>query len=225
MHLIPMYNRVFMKKILLLLAGTIAFIVVASAGWYAWKLHLGKNTSRKASTALPASKALVRKLTTRAASLQNYAVANGYDTTTCFLIDMSIESGRNRFFVYNMSREEMMETGLVTHGRCNQSWLSGRKYGNEPGCGCSSLGKYKIGQSYNGKFGLAYKLHGLDKSNSNAFRRFVVLHSHSCVPGAEVDPYPICQSDGCPTVSPVFLKALATRIDQSSKPLLLWIFE
>jgi hypothetical protein len=35
----------------------------------------------------------------------------------------------------------------------------------------------------------------------------------------------ICQSDGCPTVSPNFLKELKPIIDKSSKPVLLWIFE
>ena len=118
-----------------------------------------------------------------------------------------------------------MNAGLVTHGRCNKSWLNGRQYGNEVGCGCTSLGKYKVGVSYKGKFGLAYKLHGLDSTNNNAFRRYVVLHSHECVPEQEVDPAPICQSDGCPTVSLSFLTELAKQLDKSGKPVLLWVFE
>jgi len=72
-----------------------------------------------------------------------------------------------------------------------------------PGCGCSPLGKYKIGNLYYGRFGLAYKLYGLDKTNNNAFRRFVVLHSHECVPETE-EQNEICQSDGCPTVTTIF---------------------
>ncbi len=103
----------------------------------------------------------------------------------------------------------MLSSSLVAHGRCNETWLKGRKYGNDEGCGCSSLGKYKIGNPYHGRFGLAYKLHGLDATNNNAFKRYVVLHSHECVPNNEVAPYPICQSDGCPTVSAAFLKQLA----------------
>jgi hypothetical protein len=72
---------------------------------------------------------------------------------------------------------------------------------------------------------LAYKLHGQDSTNSNAFKRYVVLHAHECVPAGEVDPYPICQSDGCPTVSPAYLKKLAATIDGSPRPILLWIFD
>jgi hypothetical protein len=82
---------------------------------------------------------------------------------------MSLPSGQNRFFVYDLKKDTIKNAGVVTHGRCNQQWLEGRKYSNEAGCGCTSLGKYKIANSYYGRFGLAYKLHGLDKTNSNAF--------------------------------------------------------
>jgi hypothetical protein len=53
----------------------------------------------------------------------------------------------------------------------------------------------------------------------------VVLHAHSCVPDDENAPLPICQSNGCPTVSPNFLQTLAAYIDKSKKPVLLWIYE
>ncbi|MEI9913326.1 MAG: murein L,D-transpeptidase catalytic domain-containing protein [Bacteroidota bacterium] len=105
-----------------------------------------------------------------------------------------------------------------------KKWLIGRRYGNTVGGGCTSLGKYRIGYSYNGKFGLAFKLYGLDKTNDNAFARFVVLHAHDCVPETEVTD-DICQSDGCPTVAPGFLQQLKPVIDHSKKPVLLWIFE
>src|SRR5262245_29960802 len=62
----------------------------------------------------------------------------------CFLIDMSLSSGQNRFFVYDLKKDTLQNSALVTHGRCNQYWLEGRKYGNTVGCGCTSLGKYKI---------------------------------------------------------------------------------
>jgi len=142
----------------------------------------------------------------------------------CFLVDMSLPSGSERFFVYDLKKGIVKNSGLVTHGRCNQDWLEGRKYGNTPGCGCTSLGKYKIGQKYSGRFGTAFKLYGLDQSNDQAFARFVVLHAHSCVP-EKPTPDEICQSDGCPTVSPAFLNQLSILINQSKKPVLLWVYE
>lgn len=165
------------------------------------------------------------RLNLHAKPLLAYAKKHGYNTNTCFLVDMSVESGKNRLFVYDLQKDAILDAGLVAHGRCNQDWLKGRKYGNEIGCGCTSLGRYKVGKPYRGRFGLAYKLHGLDSTNSNAFKRFVVLHSHSCVPNGEVAPLPICQSDGCPTVSTAFLKKLAAIIDHSAKPVLLFTFD
>jgi hypothetical protein len=138
---------------------------------------------------------------------------------------MKKESGENRFFVYDFKYCKIIHKGLVTHGSCGNSFFSRKEYGNTIGCNCTSLGKYKIGKKYYGRFGLAYKLHGLEDTNSRAFDRFVVLHAHSCVPGKEVYPLPICQSNGCPTVAPDFLQTLSAQIDKSQHPVLLWIFE
>jgi hypothetical protein len=64
----------------------------------------------------------------------------------------------------------------------------------------------------------------MDSTNSQAFRRNIVLHSFSYVPSADTDPYPICNSLGCPMVSPGFLQQLEPLIDRSSRPIILQIF-
>ena len=152
-----------------------------------------------------------------------YANDNGYNTHYCFLIDMKIPSGKKRFFVYDLKGDSIASAGMVTHG-CGTTYTAAIMFSNEPGSNCSSTGKYKIGQSYNGKFGLAYKLQGLDATNSNAYKRFVVLHAHPSVPTGEVAPQKICTSWGCPTVSPAFLQQLKLYLDKPGKPILLWIF-
>lgn len=165
------------------------------------------------------------KMQLKAVAAKKFVASKKYNTRICFLVDMSVSSGKNRFFIYDLKNDSIINSGLVTHGRCNQTWLAGRKYSNEVGSGCTSPGRYKIGKPYSGAFGLAYKLYGLDSTNNNAFKRYVVLHSHECVPENEVEPMPICQSDGCPTLSPGFLKTAAKYIDASDKPLLLWIYD
>jgi hypothetical protein len=137
---------------------------------------------------------------------------------------MTLPSGSNRFLIYNLKKDTVNAAGLVAHGNCFQYWLEGRRYSNVLGSGCTSLGKYKISIPYTGKFGYSYKLHGLDSTNSNAFERTVVLHSHSCVSETEISD-DICQSNGCPTVAPGFLQKLKTIINSSKKPVLLWIYE
>lgn len=164
------------------------------------------------------------KFQQKAAAAKLFVQKKGYNEKVCFLIDMSLASGQNRFFIYNMKKDSILNKGLVAHGNCFKYWLEGRRYSNMVGSGCTSLGKYIIGASYTGKFGYSYKLHGLDSSNNNAFERTVVLHSHSCVPRAE-EANEICQSNGCPTVALDFLQQLKSIINNSKKPVLLWIYE
>lgn len=165
-----------------------------------------------------------KKIQSKAAEAKSFARQNGYNPSLCFLVDMSLPSGQNRFFVYDLTGDSIKASGLVAHGNCNQWWLDGRKYGNAVGCGCTSLGKYKVGYSYTGRFGKAYKLFGLDKTNDKAYQRFVVLHSYKYVPDSEVTDE-ICQSNGCPMVSVNFMQYLSQLIDNSGKRILLWIYE
>ena len=208
---------------LLLLTGitaiALAWLNLTPSGKRIRALHLPKTESVITRSTVPSL-----KLKTRASDAKSFVKEKNYNADFCFLIDLSLPSCQNRFFIYDLKKDSILDSGLVTHGNCNEYWLEGRKYGNTVGCGCSSLGKYKVGYSYYGKFGLAFKLYGLDKTNDNAFKRYVVLHSHSCVPETEIDS-DICQSNGCPTVSPGFLKVLDPMIKGSGKPVLLWIME
>lgn len=210
----------FMKHIVLSLISITALLIIFSFIFYRSKFS---NTVLAPPSSIHVETA--ERLSNHAQDAKQFITKHKYNNSVCMFIDMKIESGKSRFFVYDLSEDSVLEAGLVTHGRCNESWLIGRKFGNEVGCGCSSLGKYKIGHPYKGRFGLAYKLYGLDNTNSNAFKRYVVLHSHECVPDEEVHPYPICQSDGCPTVSKLFLQKLAGLIDGSPQPILLWIYD
>lgn len=157
--------------------------------------------------------------------LKKYAAANGYATKYAMLIDLGLHSGAKRFFMVRLSDEKILHAGLVTHGSSPTVLQPGeRTYSNVTGSLCSSLGRYKIGVRYQGTFGLAYKLQGLDTSNNNAFARAVVLHSHSCVPDDETTDA-ICQSWGCPTISPAFLQTIRSYFDASAKPILLEIYD
>lgn len=216
-----------MKKVILRTLLTLAALVAIFVGvnLKASLHYLGFNTSIKKTTEQSISKQDYSKIVAKAKELFTYAKAQGYDTSVFFIINMEENSGKPRFFVYDWNLQKITKSKLVAHGRCNETALKGRKYSNVVGGGCTSLGRYKVANPYQGKFGLAYKLFGLDSSNSNAFERFVVLHSHECVPNSSVDPYPICQSDGCPTVSPQFINELATIIDQRKLAVLLEIFD
>jgi hypothetical protein len=163
-------------------------------------------------------------LSNRANEINNYANQKGYSTRYCFLIDMNIPSGRNRFFVYDLENNSVAYSGLVAHGCCNETFISHPKFSNSSNSGCSSLGKYKVGAFYVGKYGKSFRLYGLDNSNSNAFQRGVVIHGYDCVPDKEIYPMVLCNSLGCPMVSYRFFDRLSNIIEHSEKPILLWIY-
>lgn len=166
------------------------------------------------------------RLKQQADVLKEYLKANNYNTDFCFLVDMSIPSGKKRFFIYNLRTDMIEESSLVSHGigSNNKETDEAMQFSNDPSSMQTSLGRYKIGSSYNGKFGLAFKLYGLDKTNDKAYDRTIVLHAHNSIPTTETYPIPISVSLGCPTVAPLFLDTLNNYIKGSKKPILMWIY-
>jgi hypothetical protein len=206
------------RSLLLISALVLAF------SWIGFSGSGIRNKVLSASNLSTSRNEIFEKVREKAITARAFVHSKGFNENYCFLVDMSLPSGKNRFFIYNFEKDSIEVSGLVAHGNCFEYWLAERKFSNVVGSGCTSLGKYKIGIPYTGKFGYSYKLHGLDSSNNNAFERTVVLHGHSCIPETEVSDE-ICQSNGCPTVAPQFLSRLKTIISGSRKPLLLWIYE
>jgi hypothetical protein len=166
-----------------------------------------------------------QRLRAKAGEQRTWLKSHGFNSSFCFLVDMQLPSGKNRFFVYDLRRDSVLRAGLVAHGSGGRYFSAKPVFSNKDGSGCTSLGRYRVGYAYAGQFGPAYKLYGLDTSNSRAFARNVVLHSYAAVPAHETYPQPICNSLGCPMVSPVFLETLKPLIVGSQKPVCLWIFD
>jgi hypothetical protein len=164
------------------------------------------------------------QISRKAQEMRMYAQKKGYSTQYCFMLDMSLHSGLNRFFVYDLKKNAVLLSGLVAHGSCDEFYIKSARFSNMPGGGCTSLGLYKIGYAYYGQYGKSYKLYGLQNSNSNAFSRAVVLHAYTCVPDTEIYPKLLCNSAGCPMVSYAFLNKLSYIIENSGKPILLTIY-
>lgn len=156
--------------------------------------------------------------------VENYINGKNYNQELAFFINFKIPSGKFRFFLINLTENKIIEKGIVAHGA--GSVVSGSEklqFSNTEGSYQSSLGKYEISNSYVGSFGKSYKLKGLDKTNSNAYKRLIVLHSLSCVPDKESEN-PTCLSLGCPMLSPHFFQLVEKYIDASKKPIILYAF-
>jgi hypothetical protein len=160
----------------------------------------------------------------RIQDLADFANENDYSTEYAFMINLGLKSGKKRFFLVDLRTGTIVNSGLVAHGRGKEKFTLNKHYSNVSGSSCSSLGLYKVGSVYNGGFGKSFRLIGLQKTNSNALSRAIVLHAMNCIPNEEID-YPICQSEGCPSLSPDFLESISPVIKKSMKPMLLWIFD
>lgn len=147
-----------------------------------------------------------------------------YNTKIAFFVDMRIPSGKNRFFVYDLVNNKIIDQGLVAHGSGSETGAKGNlKFSNEPNSNCTALGRYSIEKCYKGSFGKSYKLNGLDETNSNALKRAIVLHYYSAVPYEEQDYY-ISNSHGCPMVNEQFFKRIEKLIDTSKSKIILDVY-
>ena len=164
-------------------------------------------------------------LETQIIEVKNLIVSNAkYNNKIAFFIDMKIPSGKNRFFIYYLKNHKIIDKGLVANGSGSETGILGKlKFSNIDNSLSTSLGRYSIGYSYIGKFGKAYKLYGLDKTNSNAYDRNIVLHKYFDVPYDEQENY-ICNSYGCPMVNEKFYNRIEKIIDNSKTKIILNIY-
>jgi hypothetical protein len=160
----------------------------------------------------------------RISEVKNYIKGKEYNQELAVFINFKMPSGKYRYFIYNLKKNTIVQQAVVSHGSGSVIPRSDAlKFSNTEGSYQSSLGKYAIGESYVGKFGKAYRLKGLDSTNSNAMQRAIVLHSYGCIPDAESQT-PACLSLGCPMLSINAFKETAKYIDQSTKPVILYAF-
>ncbi len=170
----------------------------------------------------------ISELSLKADSAFAYCKQNKMDTTFCLLVDMKIHSGKYRLFVWDFAKKEVVRTSLCCHGIGGGSTNASPVFSNKPGSYCTSLGKYRIGTRAYSQYGIHvhYKLHGLEASNSNAFKRIVVLHSHTPVPDYETYPQhlPLGWSLGCAVVSNTTMTYLDNQLKNNDRKILLWIY-
>lgn len=199
------------------------FIAFTGASYFGFKLLT--RTDKEGETLFSKTNSLndnlkMERLQTEIIAVEKLLKSNAaYNIEIGFFIDMRIPSMKNRFFIYDFKTKKMIDQGIVAHGSGSETGVDGQlKFSNVNNSLATSLGKYSIGHSYNGKFGKAYKLYGLDQTNSNAFSRNIVLHKYEDVPYQEQETY-ICNSHGCPMVSQKFYrileKSLMLRIKKS----------
>jgi hypothetical protein len=192
------------------------------------------NSSKSGSdkeTEIPKPEPNFERLKLKANEALKFCKQNNYNQDTCILIDMSLHSGVNRFFVWDFKKNEVVHQSIVSHGTCQHNPWRGDNtkenptFSNVPESHCSSLGKYLIGERGYSQFGvnIKYILHGLDETNSNAQKRVIVFHSWEAIPNQEPFPKGTPEGWGCPAISDnEFLKI--DKWLQNKKKVLMWIY-
>lgn len=172
-----------------------------------------------------ASSSFEQRLQERVKTIKQFIGTHSkYNNELAFFIDMRVMSGKNRFIVYDLKNDKIVDQGLVAHGIGSETENKpDLKFSNANSSFCTALGKYYVGQNYVGRFGKAYKLYGLDPTNSNAFARSIVLHKYDKVPYEEQDKA-ICHSLGCPMVNEIYYGRIEKLIDNSKRNIILDIY-
>jgi hypothetical protein len=171
----------------------------------------------------------IERLKEKAHLAKIYCAKNKLNTSKCILVDMNIPSGKKRLFLWDLKGDSILKSGVCSHGTCdNLATYDPNKtpqFSNENGSHCSSLGKYKLGARGYSTFGVHfnYKLHGLESTNNNAYKRVIVFHSWG-IDDDEIYPYPLAESWGCPAVSNNFMKEMDEVLKAEKTPLLFWIY-
>jgi len=168
----------------------------------------------------------------KAAEALKFCKDSRFNTDFCILIDMSLHSGVYRFVVWDFKNNAILKKCLVGHGCGQNEWSKDNskenpEFSNEDGSHLSALGKYKLsGRSYSDwGIHIKYLMQGLEKTNNNALKRFIVFHSWDLMSDEEVFPKGSPEGWGCPTISNNAMKELDPMIKNSKKPVLMWIYK
>lgn len=148
--------------------------------------------------------------------LKAYCARNGYNTDYAILVDYGRTSLQRRIFVYDFRQDKIVISSLAGHGAGGRSTVLRADFGNAHGSHCSSLGHYKVGRNrmmYNRPRVPAFELIGLDKTNSNAHERGILIH-----PSA----WPL--SWGCVTM-PVHRYHQLSEFLKTQRNVIMWVYE
>ena len=155
---------------------------------------------------------LQSRVAVRAKELKEYCLNEGYNTKVALFVDLSRHSGLRRFVAWDMEKNVPIFTCPVSHGSgAVESHVRSAyaRFSNEDGSHLSSLGRALVAERYEGRYGVAYRLDGLDVSNSNLRPRCVVLHGWEYTTSFPIWPFATVGSFGCPVLS----RKMMRRVD------------
>lgn len=162
----------------------------------------------------------------RATELLEYCREHGFNTHIALLWDLSLHSGRRRLALWNFDDDRAEHIFVASHGsgsRCAHVPSAYARTSNTDGSHLSSEGHALLGERYQGRYGTAYRMDGLDESNSALRPRCVVLHGWRYTPAFPIWPLPAVGSWGCPVVARRSMTTLDRALRDESR-VVLWAY-
>lgn len=130
------------------------------------------------------------------------------------VVDFSAHSSRSRFFIIDMASGQVQALH-VAHGKGSDKNNDGyaERFSNVSGSEASSIGYYRVSETYAGKYGTSIRLDGLSSTNSNARARAIVLHPAGYVSesGSRAG-----RSWGCFALDPKYAQSVFAKIKRGS---------
>ena len=164
----------------------------------------------------------------RAKVARSYVRQHGMNEHYALFVDYSIRSGKPRLFVWDFRKGRVVASTYVMHGDGGGSTAKRPRFSNRIGSNCSSLGKFLVTKEHGRINKRGFRLKGLERSNSNAYARALMIHRAAWVDNHCWMPYIPLHGNacsGCVTISSRGLNYLHPLISREKKPLLLWSYK
>lgn len=132
------------------------------------------------------------------------------------IIDMSLSSSEERFYLINTETKSIEHKSLVAHGR-NSGDEFATLFSNKTNSHQSSLGFYRTAETYMGSNGFSLRLDGMEFSNSNARKRAIVIHQADYVSRDYISRNGrLGRSYGCPALPQKDYRTIISKIKEGT---------
>jgi hypothetical protein len=133
------------------------------------------------------------------------------------IVDFSKPSIEKRFFLIRLEDTTLIHIDYVSHGKYS-GHLFADSFSNERHSLKTSLGFYRVSETYTGAHGLSIRLDGLDKGyNDNARDRAIVMHAAAYAePSVISELGRLGKSFGCPALPSNGFAAIVEHIKENA---------
>lgn len=172
----------------------------------------GRDLATRLARAAPA---LDREVLARALSAMDCAVASRTTPAPARLavIDYALPSTQVRMWVFDLQRARLLAAEHVAHGRGSGGNVA-TAFSNEEGSHQSSLGLFRMAETYVGGNGYSLRMDGLERGiNDRARERLVVMHGADYVdPVQALRQGRLGRSFGCPALRPAVARQVIDQL-------------